>query len=298
MKLNDALIEVPADASPPDVYGHGHRALSGKRLRLFRALDQLFLRWAQAFNAEDYQFPSMVPAKELNKIGYFKSFPHHLSFPASLHDDEQHLMAFTQQEPLTADGKVNLQACGCAPIQDVLTPAACYHFYINFQNQSLTGPRFLTTRATCFRKEKTYTAFRRQWSFNMREIVCIGTASEVSAFLDVQRGRVEHFFQALSLPVKWEGATDPFFNPSANPKYLAQRLDPVKTEMVFGGNLAIGSVNFHRNYFGESFRITRDGEDAYSGCVAFGLERWIHAFMTHFGDDENGWPDLTEWDVK
>jgi hypothetical protein len=72
-----------------------------------------------------------------------------------------------------------------------------------------------------------------------------------------------------------------------------QKLDPVKIEMVFNGDLAIGSVNFHRNYFGEAFRITRAGADAYSGCIAFGVERWIFAFLTHFGTDEAGWPVLT-----
>jgi hypothetical protein len=92
--------------------------------------------------------------------------------------------------------------------------------------------------------------------------------------------------------VRWQAATDPFFNPSSNPKYLAQRLDPVKTEMVYGGDLAIGSVNFHRNYFGETFAIERGGEPAFSGCVAFGLERWLYAFTDHFGPNPTDWPAL------
>ena len=62
--------------------------------------------------------------------------------------------------------------------------------------------------------------------------------------------------------------------------------------MVFADHLAIGSVNFHRNYFGEAFGITRDGQEAYSGCVAFGVERWLYAWLAHFGTDEAGWPDL------
>jgi len=67
-----------------------------------------------------------------------------------------------------------------------------------------------------------------------------------------------------------------------------QRLFPQKEELVYGGSVAIGSLNFHRNFFGERCRITADdGQPAYTGCVAFGLERWMHALLDrHQGDPE------------
>jgi hypothetical protein len=114
----------------------------------------------------------------------------------------------------------------------------------------------------------------------------------VRSFLARYENKVDDFFQRIHLNVEWKNATDPFFNPSRNPKFLAQKLDPVKTEMVFETGLAIGSVNFHRNYFGEAFQIRREGQDAYSGCVAFGIERWIFAFLNQFGPDQKNWPDL------
>lgn len=277
-------------------YGNGHVALTGARLKLFQTLDRMFIAWADQCDAREYHFPSMIPARELNKIGYFKSFPHHLTFPASLAQDDDTLSEFVGQNALDANGKILFGACGCAPVDSVLTPAACYHFYVNFQNEVLSQPRYVTTRATCFRKEKHYAPLRRQWSFSMREIVCLGTASEVTEFLDAHRRKVQQFFEKIGLPIRWEGATDAFFNPSSNPKYLAQKLDPVKTEMVFGDDLAIGSVNFHRNYFGEAFKISRAGEEAFSGCIAFGLERWILAFISHFGEDPDAWPELSGWE--
>ena len=64
-----------------------------------------------------------------------------------------------------------------------------------------------------------------------------------------------------------------------------QQLFPVKEEFVYNGSLAIASVNFHRNFFGERLDIrTGDGAYAFSGCVAFGLERWISALGDHFGE--------------
>lgn len=289
MSPREATLTMPGFAG----YGNGHGALEGPKLRLFQSLDRLFLAWARDCGAQEYRFPAMIPARELNRIGYFKSFPHHLTLPVGLDSDHGNLSEFSAGEPLDADGALRLPKS--APVGDVLTPAACYHFYVNFQNEVLEAPRYVTTRATCFRREQSYLPLRRQWSFAMREIVCLGTAAEVTQFLDAYRKKIEHFFAAIGLPVSWEMATDPFFNPQSNPKYLAQKLDPVKTEMVFDKTLAIGSVNFHRNYFGEAFRISRSGEDAFSGCVAFGLERWVYAFSTCYGTNEGRWPDLTRW---
>ena len=130
----------------------------------------------------------------------------------------------------------------------------------------------------------------------MREIVCLGTADEVKQFLREYQDRIERFLRRIGLPVEWKNATDPFFNPARNPKYVLQKLDPVKTEMVYQTGLAIGSINFHRNYFGEAFQISRESKEAFSGCVAFGVERWIYAILNHFGVDERDWPDFESWD--
>jgi hypothetical protein len=126
----------------------------------------------------------------------------------------------------------------------------------------------------------------------MREIVCLGTADEVKTFLEAEQVRVTAFTSRIGLPVEFANATDPFFRPTRNPKYLLQKLEPVKTEMVFRAQLAIGSLNFHRNYFGEAFGIRRAGAEAFSGCVAFGIERWIGAFVRHFGPTPADWPSL------
>src|SRR5205807_9266638 len=95
----------------------------------------------------------------------------------------------------------------------------------------------------------------------------------------------------LDLPVDWATATDPFFRPARNPRYLAQRLQPTKHEAVFEGDLAIASVNLHEDHFGAAFDIRRDGRAAVSGCVAFGVERWLYALTRRHGSDPANWPD-------
>ena len=126
----------------------------------------------------------------------------------------------------------------------------------------------------------------------MREIVCIGDTDEVKKFLEEHVTRVTQLFDELGLPVELEPATDPFFGDTKNPKYVMQKLDPVKLEMVLPSALAIGSLNNHRDFFAERYDIRRDGNIAQSACVAFGLERWVHAFIKHFGHQPADWPTL------
>ena len=269
---------------------NGQSVLSGALLRLYRRLDEMFLGWAAEEKAQEFLFPTFIPARELAKLDYFRSFPHLVTFPTALDPDQENLQRFVESEPL--DSHAEVQLTQQSPIREALTPAACYHFYIQFQGQRLSEPRYVTTRATCFRREAHYSPLQRQWNFSMREIVCIGTNREVKDFLAQYQDKLTRFFERIKLPVRWTEATDPFFNPSRNPKFLLQKLDPVKTEMVFDHDLAIGSINFHRNYFGESFQISRGEKEAFSGCVAFGIERWIYAFLAQYGSDEAQWPDL------
>ncbi|MGB3940092.1 MAG: aminoacyl--tRNA ligase-related protein [Candidatus Manganitrophaceae bacterium] len=271
-------------------YENGQSALGGPLFNLFQRLDRLFLSWAAECQAREYLFPPFIPARALAKLDYFRSFPHLVTFPVTLDSSEANLKRFAEGKPIDSNGEIHLTAA--SPIRDVITPAACYHFYHLFQGERFEQPAYLTTRAHCFRRETHYLPLQRQWSFSMREIVCIGTAEEVKGFLGQYQERVSRFFEKVGLPIDWKEASDPFFNPSQNPKYLLQKLAPVKKEMVFEERLAIGSVNFHRNYFGEAFEIQREGREAFSGCVAFGLERWIYTLLTHFGPNESDWPAL------
>src|SRR5262249_53858518 len=171
-------------------------------------------------------------------LDYFANFPHLVTMPVTLESSDENLERFAQGSTLDDAGNLNLTEL--APVRDVFTPAACYHFYIDMQSSSLARAKYVTTRATCIRKEERYLPLQRQWSFSMREMVCVGSAQEVTDFLAEARQRITSFFKDSGLPIKWMDATDPFFKPARNPKYLMQKLDPVKTEMVFGDSLAIG----------------------------------------------------------
>ena len=266
---------------------NGQSVLSGPLLELAERLDARFLSWASHWDAEDHRFPPVLSASVLERIDWFRSFPQLATFPACLEDDESNLARFTDGQPVDAGGTVH--PTDLAPISDVLTPAACYHLYDHHAGRRFHGPRYFTTRNSCFRREVEYVPLERQWSFSMREIVCMGTVEETRAFVDEATREVDRFVAGIGLPLEWEHASDPFFRPSTNPQYLMQQVDPTKSELMFEDRLAIASTNLHHDHFGRAFDIERDGEPVRTACVAFGIERWLSAFVHHFGP-EGPWP--------
>jgi seryl-tRNA synthetase len=269
-------------------YPNGQTAFTGPALKLCMRLERLFSSWAEERGAAEFHLPNFVPAKELAKLDYFRSFPHLVTFPVALPADDEKLRQYVRGDPCSADGTIALD--DHAPVCDVMTPAACYHFYMLFQGQNFDAPRILTTSARCYRREATYTPLERQWCFSLREIVCLGTLEETRDVLAWGRERVDRYFNEISLPIRWSEATDPFFDPKRNPRYAAQRASPTKIEALWGNALAISSFNFHRTYFGEIFEMSRDGRPVFSACIGFGVERWMRVFIEHFGYDESKWP--------
>ncbi|MDQ3610105.1 MAG: hypothetical protein M4D85_00620 [Actinomycetota bacterium] len=274
--------------------GAGNLTLQGPLLRLADALDATFIELAGAWHATELRFPSLIAAAELERIDYFRSFPHLATYAVCLSADEPNLAAFVDAGPVKS-GAVNLT--DVAPVKHVLAPAACYHLYANQRGQHLEQPRYFTTRCTCFRRETHYVPFERQWGFTMREIVCVGTARETQDFLTTAAAAVDALVARLGLTLAWDRATDPFFQPSKNPQYLMQQVDPTKYELLYDDRLAIASTNLHHDHFGRAFDITRGdspvGAPAFTACVAFGIERWLAAFLGSFGPDEAAWPALS-----
>jgi hypothetical protein len=134
----------------------------------------------------------------------------------------------------------------------------------------------------------------------MREIVFVGSAGWVAR----QRARaIEALAEQLAewdLDCVIETANDPFFpTVHTNKAYWQQRSD-LKFEMRLGiepdadgapRTLACGSLNLHENFFGRTFGIAAaDGQPAFTGCVAWGLERWVLAGFTQHGYERDRWP--------
>jgi seryl-tRNA synthetase len=258
---------------------NGLATFGSEAIKIIQALDDQFLRLADEVNAERVVYPSLMKVTDLNKLDYFINFPH-LGLAVSGLNQET-CDCLTHQN-------TDLEKVSHEHITDssyMLPSAACYNVYLHLKDQTLTNARYYTTVARCFRNENEYNELRRLWSFQMREIVCIGNMDEVQAFLSAYKEKVLALAQRLGIHFDIEVAKDPFYD-NKSTKALMQMLQPVKEEFVFNRSVSAASVNFHRNFFGDRCNIRNEnGEPLFSGCVAFGIERWLHAMLETYHHD-------------
>lgn len=266
----------------------GCSTLSGPLLDWLNRFDRHILERAARSDAVEYRFPSLIAAALLAPIAYLRSFPHLATFVTTGKRGEEALGSLASASG--AADRIAIDPGQFESIGHLLTPATCYHFYPRFAGRQLTGPLSLTARCQCFRREEHYVPLERQWCFEMREVVCIGDATAVADFTDAWASGMHELAASLGLAAGFETATDPFFDPAADPKALAQLIEPSKQELCVPSGLAIGSINQHRSFFGESYAIRTKSGPAHSACAAFGLERWLAAMIDVHGPDSSSWP--------
>jgi seryl-tRNA synthetase len=255
---------------------HGLATLGPDMVRIRSMLDGLFIDWAESCGAAEMLFPPLMQVKDLSELDYFKNFPHLATAVSRIQPDK------LESEYAAKAGIERIPGDHLAASDFVLPSAACYNAYLHLRGRQLDHPAVITTIASCYRNETEYRGLRRLWGFTMREIVCVGPKDAVQEHLRFFKARIQGLLKRLDLPFVIQTASDPFFQPQgAKAKMLS--LFPTKEEFVYGGSLAFASLNLHRNFFGERCRIrTADGAAAYSGCVAFGIERWLHALLDRF----------------
>ena len=264
--------------------------LRGDALALYERIERLAAESATDGVCEQWRPPAALALSTLARARYFESFPQWLTLAAHLREDAASLERVARSADPAAD------ACdACAPADAALPPAVCYHVYAALAGRVLTQPLHVTTQGTCWRHEgDRLRPLARGWAFTMREGVCVGDAGVVTAFRDRGIARARSLAAALSLDARIEEATDPFFRPTARGRELLQRLKGLKQELrlsVGDDTVAAASFNLHGGFFGEAFDIRLDdGSPAASGCVAYGIERWLLAFLVAHGTSARGWP--------
>jgi seryl-tRNA synthetase len=265
--------------------------LRGTALALLRRIDREIALLAQLDAPEEWSAPPALAMRTLERAEYFASFPFWLTAAAHLPDDERALEQIAAAEdPVSAAGSA-LRSPDVA-----LPPALCYHVYDRLAGRRLSTTRLITVHGTCWRHEGARLfPLERQWAFTMREIVCLGGADDVEDFRQHAMRVAGALASRLDLDAGFLVATDPFFAPTARGKAILQRVKSLKHELALpiGGeqSTAAASFNNHERFFGDAFGITLEtGETASTACVAFGLERWLLAFLVAHGVDRVAWP--------
>jgi seryl-tRNA synthetase len=251
--------------------------LRGDPLFLLRSLDREITTLVQRESPEEWAAPPALAMRTLEHADYFASFPFWLTAASHLPDDEP-----------------ALERIQCSDV--ALPPALCYHVFQRLAGRRLATAQLVTLSGTCWRHEGArMSALERQWAFTMREVVCVGPASEVEDCRQRAMRLAGTLASRLDLDAGFLVATDPFFAPTARGKAIVQRVKALKHELALPigdeRSTAAASFNNHEQFFGETFGITlATGEVASSGCVAFGLERWLLAFLVAHGVDRSAWP--------
>jgi seryl-tRNA synthetase len=277
--------------------GIGQVMLEGVPLRLFHFFDGVLAELDRKWSPQELLTPTLIPANVLAKCDYFSSFPNTVTFACHLQPEAAVLSRFRARHA----GKTTVDAeavTDMAQPEACLSPAVCYHVYHRLQGSTLPREGVVySVRGKCFRYEASnMRGMTRLWDFTMRELVFLGPAESVLE----QRQRCVQLVGALlddlGLAAEIRTASDPFYiAPDASSKTYFQLTAETKYEIsaLLPGDerLAVGSLNYHTDFFGRAFEIDVEGAGrAHSVCIGFGLERLVRAFLAQHGNQPADWP--------
>ncbi|HIJ84667.1 MAG: AA TRNA LIGASE II protein [Magnetococcales bacterium] len=278
--------------------GDGLFSLGPLVASLCRYFEGQLFRLGFAQGGHLYRFPAMIPSGFLEKIQYFKNFPHSLSFVAHLQEDMEIIERFAK-ETVCNQGTLTIPEGSFAKIQNLLSPTVCHNFYLMLANKVMTrSPMIATAQGHCFRYESiNMHSLERLWNFTMWEVIFVGSSQQVKDCLIQAGQKTSRWLQGLGMAYRLENANDPFFIREFGTQAGFQQIYDLKYEyralLPFkNGTLSIGSRNYHMDFFGRSCQITLpDGSPAHSGCIGVGLERLAFAFLAQFGTNPALWPE-------
>lgn len=287
------------DFSGVHFLGTGQVALEAVPLQLFRYFDRCFESFGQPWKASPLMTPTLISDRVLALCDYFRSFPQYVTFASHLREEVEVIDNFRARHDTA--GEIDSAALAdMARPEACLSPAVCYHVY--HLNQNRTVPDFGLTYGICgkcFRFESSNISdMRRLWDFTMREVVFLGARDPLLKAREQSIDMMAAFLREHRLAGEIRTASDPFFvAPDAVSKTYFQLSADSKFEVSLmlpnGERTAVGSHNYHSDFFGRAFHTSvESGGPMHSVCVAFGLERWVYAFMLQHGSDVAKWPDV------
>ncbi len=276
------------ESGVPGVYGRGD---GFERVRL--GFDAKVTAASKEESPEYMTFPPLLPRRQMEEVGYLKSFPHLACTVFSFEGDEE--QAAEQEHRAEAHEDWSEYQ---AMTDLVLKPAACYPVYPAVAARGALAPGGVMVDAGgsyVFRHEPSGDPARLQ-AFHQREIVRIGEPETVIEWRDRWRDRSLELLRSVGLDAEPDVASDPFFGRSGRLLARSQRAQELKFEVLvpIAGDdpTAVASFNYHQDHFSSVYGIEMDGEDAtaHTACLGFGLERITLALLREHGLDLDTWP--------
>jgi seryl-tRNA synthetase len=277
--------------------GPGYYAIGPMLSDVIDHIESKLLQVAQELGATRYRFPSLISPEYMERVQYFRNFPHSLSFASHLRGNLLDIQRFSC-EATTRDGHIEVDPSLLAPPSAMLAPTVCHHLYMTLCERSLPPKGIVATACgNCFRYEaRNMISLERTWNFTMREIIFVGSAEQVKRGLDRARACIKPILFDMGLNYRVITANDPFFVDTFKDQAGYQTAFELKHEIRADlpykkETIAIGSYNRHRDFFGSKLNIMLDdGGPAHTGCIGIGLERLAYAFVSQHGLNRSLWP--------
>lgn len=278
--------------------GAGYFVVGPLLTHVVQYFESRMIEVAEEMNAVSFRFPALISPRYLQRVQYFKNFPHSLSFVSHLKENLPDIQRFMDQASVTDEGEVSASPAGYSQPSAMLSPTVCHHLYLALSDSELQESGLVATASGhCFRYESiNMVSLERVWNFTMREIIFVGTDKQVHDRLNAVRKAMRPLFEDLGLSYKVVTANDPFFIGTFRDMAAYQAAFELKFEIKAdlpykSETVAIGSYNRHGDFFGRTLNIRMpDGSSAFTGCLGIGFERLALAFVTQHGIDPDKWP--------
>jgi seryl-tRNA synthetase len=260
-------------------------------------LERYLQRYAAALGAEHYDFPSLLPVDVAARCGIFDKQPQNVHVVANvkytMNGARRGLRALVKG---TADSDWSTRL---ARPRLILSPAVCYHYWRGARERE-HGAALAVGAATgrCYRFEAPgLLGPERLREFTMWELFAVGEPHHTETLRRRCLEYVKDMLVRLDLVGRVATASDPFFADVYARTRMFQVNMRLKHELQLwlphkGHDVAVASVNDHRDFFTNAFGMTAGGRSLHSCCMAFGLERLALAALSQHGLDARKWPPV------
>lgn len=273
-------------------FGQGNLAMSGVAEFLFRFFDEKFEHIALRHNAYRKIYPALLPMDAYQKTGYLKRSPQYAIFCCNTFED------FHKLERLNSYIRNGNVSDMLKEPQFALSPSACFHTYLEYENQNLCQNSLFTFCQNVFRNEGrfNFTEIGRLMDYHVREMVMIGSDDYVACLRHQIMNEVIELLKNWKLCCEIVVASDPFIMPKAQKLKKIQCAEKTKYELRINCSsthkISVASFNLHEHAFTQTFGIRVDEQEStVTGCIGFGIERWVVAFLSQFGSKPESWPE-------
>lgn len=271
----------------------GRVILSELGIKLFEFFDDYFKSILDEYEVTYLKFPTLLDMETLSDTNYLQTSPQYVLFCSKV---KEAISEYKELHNKYQSGEIDTML---SYPQYALSPSACFHLYQYLRGKEIDSNQIFSLRQNVFRNEGRFNwkELSRLQDYNIREIVMIGDHDYV---LD-QREKLLHktlkLLQDLNMNYSVEIATDPFVMPLMQKYEIIQRFNKVKYELRINtgmnSSIACASFNIHGKAFTNRFQFMVKGNaDTESGCIGFGIERCIIAFLNQYGVDQKNWPEV------